>query len=40
MNKVDFPGSLVQSDPDLPGSLGERVLPGKSGCPVYRGQIL
>ena len=30
---------LVQSDPDLPGCSGERVLPGKSGCPVYRGQI-
>eukprot|EP00116_Pleurobrachia_bachei_P013169 sb/3473431/ len=22
---------------DLPGCSGERVLPGKSGCPVYRG---
>ena len=30
---------LVQSDPDLPGCSGERVLPDKSGCPVYRGQI-
>ena len=29
----------IQSDPDLPGSSGERVLPGKSGCPVYRDQI-
>eukprot|EP00116_Pleurobrachia_bachei_P018407 sb/3478669/ len=27
------------SDPDLPGCSGERVLPGESGCPVYRGQI-
>eukprot|EP00116_Pleurobrachia_bachei_P006621 sb/3466883/ len=24
---------LLQSDPDLPGCSGERVLPGKSGCP-------
>eukprot|EP00116_Pleurobrachia_bachei_P006770 sb/3467032/ len=30
----------VQSDPDLPGCSGERFLPGKSGFPVYRGQIL
>eukprot|EP00116_Pleurobrachia_bachei_P016140 sb/3476402/ len=30
----------VQSDPDLPGCSGERVLPGKSGYPVYRGQKL
>ena len=28
---------MVQSDPDLPGSSGERVLSGKSGCPVNRG---
>ena len=29
---------LLQSDPDLPGCSGERVLLGKSGCPEYRGQ--
>ena len=27
----------VQSDPGLPLSLGEAILPGKSGWPVYRG---
>eukprot|EP00116_Pleurobrachia_bachei_P002369 sb/3462631/ len=26
------------SDPDLPGCSEERILPGKSGSPVYRGQ--
>eukprot|EP00116_Pleurobrachia_bachei_P000671 sb/3460933/ len=25
--------------PRFTGMLGERILPGKSGCPVYRGQI-
>ena len=34
------PQLWIQSDPNLPGSSGETVLPGKSGCPVYRGQIL
>ena len=29
----------IQSDPDLPGYSGERVLPGKSGYPVYRGGV-
>eukprot|EP00116_Pleurobrachia_bachei_P018914 sb/3479176/ len=24
----------IQSDPDLPGSSGEAIFPGKSGCPV------
>eukprot|EP00116_Pleurobrachia_bachei_P017611 sb/3477873/ len=27
-----------ESDPDLPGISGEAILPGKSGCPVYRGR--
>eukprot|EP00116_Pleurobrachia_bachei_P018489 sb/3478751/ len=31
MNELD------ESDPDLPGSSGEKALPDKSGCPVYRG---
>eukprot|EP00116_Pleurobrachia_bachei_P006451 sb/3466713/ len=32
--------TTTQSDPDLPACSGERVLAGKSGCSVYRGQIL
>eukprot|EP00116_Pleurobrachia_bachei_P015485 sb/3475747/ len=31
--------NILQSDPDLPGCSGERILPGKSGYPVYRGDI-
>eukprot|EP00116_Pleurobrachia_bachei_P010608 sb/3470870/ len=27
---------IVQSDPDLPGCAGERILPGKSGCPAIK----
>ena len=32
-------GQVSPIVPDLPGCSGERILPGKSGCPVYRGQI-
>eukprot|EP00116_Pleurobrachia_bachei_P011025 sb/3471287/ len=30
----------MESDPDLPGCSGERVLPSKLWRPVYRGEIL
>ena len=35
---VRFMILVIQTD--LPGCSGERGLPGKSGCPVYRGLIL
>eukprot|EP00116_Pleurobrachia_bachei_P004120 sb/3464382/ len=31
--------TLIVIGPRFTGMLGERILPGKSGCPVYRGQI-
>ena len=39
-DRVVYRVFVVQSDPDLPGCSGKRVLPGKSGFPVFRGQKL
>eukprot|EP00116_Pleurobrachia_bachei_P003939 sb/3464201/ len=39
LNRFFYQSLLLQSDPDLPGCSGKRVLPCKLGCPVYRGQI-